>query len=191
MAARNLEKVKALIDKGADVNGIDHRGQPVLAKAIATGDIHIVRCLVQHGANVDARDIGTYLRRPVVLDAVGGENLEVLRYLVAQGADITAIDRGGRNAVIEAVACRKLDTLKYLVEDRGMDINRPDKQGHVPITFLYEQLDEPGAYEVLQYAIDKGADVNARDADGAILLARARQCHNDKVPALLKAKDVH
>ncbi len=190
MAAHDLEKVKSLAQKGADLNGADHNGDRVLTNAIRTGDLNVVRCLVQRGADVNAWDLVPFRKRPLVLEAVHAGNLDILRYLVQQGADVTAGDYNGRNAVAEAVLCRRLDMLRYLIEKQKMDINLPDKEGHPPIVFLYEQLNEPGAYDILKYALEKGADVSARDLAGLTLPDRAKLSHNDKTIELLKAKGV-
>jgi ankyrin repeat protein len=49
--------VKALLDAGADANGI--AGRPPLHEAAERGEVGIMKLLLEHGANIDAPG-GTY-----------------------------------------------------------------------------------------------------------------------------------
>lgn len=50
---RNLEKVRALIDAGADVNSIDLYGETPIYAALGNSSTEVVKLLIQAGANVN------------------------------------------------------------------------------------------------------------------------------------------
>lgn len=52
----NTENVKALLDKGADVNAKDDKGNPALICAAKKGDADTVKALLEKGADVNAKD---------------------------------------------------------------------------------------------------------------------------------------
>ncbi len=54
--ARALEAVKAILAQGVDVNEVNEDGETALHKAAFTGTTNVVQYLVDHGAEVDARN---------------------------------------------------------------------------------------------------------------------------------------
>ena len=87
-----LEKIKFLIDKGADVNVKDNIGRSVLEKTIDILNIQhwelvleIVKLLVDNGANINAKDKNgntalTYAKRK------GNKGKEIVKFLMSRGA---------------------------------------------------------------------------------------------------------
>lgn len=184
----DFEKIKTLIDKGVDVNCANKDGDLALVKAIETGRLDIVAHLVENGADVNARDIIPYRKWPILLDAVMRGNLDMVRYLVESGANITVTDDYGRTALMNAVIFKRLDIVKYLIEEKGMDIDAKNIYGHTAIVCLFNETNEEGTFEVLEYIIEKGADVNIRGASGATLLDMAIYYNDNELIQLLKSK---
>ena len=96
----NLAGVRTLIEAGADVNVRNHKGQSALHCAAKAGFADIVALLLQHGAEVDARDRlgGTPLAaalRSTVKDKA--KLLDVVRLIVNAGADRDLADHRGRS----------------------------------------------------------------------------------------------
>src|SRR2546425_543398 len=52
----DAEAVKALLAKGADVNGKTRYGATALSYAADKGHLEVVRILLDHGANVNVKD---------------------------------------------------------------------------------------------------------------------------------------
>ena len=88
----NLEKVKHLVDSGADVNWQDSIGETALFGAASWGQIEVVRYLLSVGARHDLRESHGFT--PLHWAARG--NLETLKLLIEAGADTNAEDQLGR-----------------------------------------------------------------------------------------------
>lgn len=54
-AGRHLPVVRALVERGADVNACQQQGFTALHAAADNGDVEMVRLLLQHGAQANAR----------------------------------------------------------------------------------------------------------------------------------------
>ncbi|KAF5333032.1 hypothetical protein D9758_017227 [Tetrapyrgos nigripes] len=90
-----------------------------LYDAAENGYFHIVKVLVENGADVNAKG-GHY---GFALQAAGGEgHLDIVKYLVEKGADVNA-EGGTYGFALQAAApWGHLDIVKYLVE-KGADVN--------------------------------------------------------------------
>ena len=93
MAAENgnLEVVRLLIEKGADVRAEDnYKRTPLhLASEARFCQLEVVRLLIEKGADVSAED--KYKRTPAHLAVENGHS-EVIRLLIEKGADVSAED---------------------------------------------------------------------------------------------------
>lgn len=82
-----LEKVKSLLDGGADINGKDKNGFTALMWASSKGHLEIVKLLLDKGADINAR----HSHGDIALIMASSEgHLEVVRLLLNNGSDINA-----------------------------------------------------------------------------------------------------
>ena len=83
----NLNRVKLLIERGADVNAEDKNGLTVLHFAAKSGNLKLVKWLVEKGLDVNSKNVhgGTILH-----DAARSGNMELVRWLVGKGLDVNA-----------------------------------------------------------------------------------------------------
>ena len=111
----NVDRVRALIESGADVNVRNHKGQSALHCAAKAGFGDIVALLLAHGADVNARDgqgetpLATALRSTVKDKA---KLLDVVRLIVNAGADVDRADPKGRTP--RDIAAAKRDALPWI-----------------------------------------------------------------------------
>ena len=194
----NLEAVKYLVEKGADIQAESTFGNTPLHLACLKGHIEIVKYLVEKGAEVNAKGVLDYI--PFHWACLNG-NIEIVKYLVEKGADIQAKNKRNdtpldlacrnRNGNIELVkyllergvniqsvdtllywACRNgnIELVKYLVE-KGADIQAKDTFGYTPLHCACLN----GNIEIVKYLVEKGADVNVQDEDGEAPIDIARE----------------
>jgi ankyrin repeat protein len=144
-----LPLIKKLLDAGADVNFLINNtprarmreGSPrivfatALMRAAFSGDIELVKLLLAHGAN------------PNVLS----KDNETMLLAGAGNGFIPGYNKGRTPA-------ERLEVVKLLI-DLGQDVNAADNYGITPLMVAANIGDVP----VIQYLIDKGADLAAYD----------------------------
>src|SRR5205823_3608645 len=112
-------KVKAELDKGADVNARNEIGVTALWIAASNGKREVAELLIDRGADVNARD-GIWYQTPLSLSLggfIGGGNTDLVKRLLKAGAkdiDAAALSAASRGNV--AVLQLMLDTGKVKQE---------------------------------------------------------------------------
>ncbi|GFR28392.1 uncharacterized protein TNCT_638791 [Trichonephila clavata] len=172
-----LKVVQYLVDKGADFKWASKNGETPLHRAAAIGGLEVVQYLVDKGA--DFKCANKEGETPLHRAAANGK-LEVVQYLVEKGADLNIADNPGWTPLTFAVHYGYLEVVQYLV-DKGADFKRSDKTGMTLLhraaggsALLYWAGDgtfshrKPGKskLEVVQYLVEKGADLKCVTKDG-------------------------
>ncbi|KAH8797219.1 ankyrin repeat-containing domain protein [Flagelloscypha sp. PMI_526] len=149
----------ALIKKGGDVNVTTSDGTSLLQASAHFNLLHVVRVLVEHGADVNkvggkfswvGGNCGSVLQAAASSGALG-----VVKFLVGNGADVNM--RGGvyGSALQAATKEKYLDIVKLLVES-GADVNmRGGKFGSALRAAV-----SVGAPDIIKFLVESGADVN-------------------------------
>jgi uncharacterized protein len=153
--------VTLLLDKGADPNAALKRpafgkhhdlagdasmgeGTTPLMRAARTGDVEIMRILLDRGANPAARrkDFSTALHLAATgrggglptgpRTIPGASNAEAVKMLVAAGLDVNAFNGNGQTA-LHAAAQRGFDDVVTILADLGAQLDLRDKQKRTPL----------------------------------------------------------
>lgn len=131
--AGDEEKVRRLIDEGADVNAGDI---PAFLWAYFEGHKGIVRLCIANGANInfDGFDEGTLL----TFASLFGD-IEFIDYLVAEGANVNlALPFGGDTALHHAAYGNQAESIERLLH-HGAEINQRAKScGSTSLTNFLE-----------------------------------------------------
>jgi ankyrin repeat protein len=154
----DLEGIKDLLAKGADVNAKDDDGGTPLLIAVTLGNKEIAALLIANGADVNAKDPrGT---TPLHGAALRGHK-EIVKLLIAKGADVNAKSVDGFTSLHRVVGRGHKEIVELLIAN-GADVNAKGNYGLTPLLLAALQ----GHKEVAELLIAKGADVNAKVASG-------------------------
>ena len=184
-----LELMKALIDKGADVNartkmkiwysgysfdlsGVDEIGATPFWRAAYASDIAAMKMLVAAGADPNLPTMkpagrarfGDMLEAREVIDQSG------LPPVPVGGPSITPLQAASGAGYGEGFGANShrfaptgmLAAVKYLVEDLGADVNAADHEGKTALHHAASRGDN----EMIIYLVSKGANVKAVDREG-------------------------
>ena len=151
-----------------------------LFQAIRRGEISAIRKVLDR----DPKLIGTVDENgstPLILAAYWAGAAEV-KELLARGADPNAKNDSGVAALIPATD--NLESTRMLVE-AGAEVNARTEAGD---TALIVAAQRAGGARVVEYLLDKGANLKTATNDGATALHRAAECGDVDVLKLLVDK---
>ena len=97
-------EVRAVLDKGADVNAKFRYGATALFKAAERGHTEVVRLLIERGADVNVKD--TFYGETAMTWALGKGHVGVIRAILAKSADSAGdvLMTGARSGNVELVS---------------------------------------------------------------------------------------
>lgn len=154
----------ALIDQGADVNGKNNLGYPLLVIAAARRDFaDVTIALLAKGATVNGQ--GPHGATALIAAAWRGD-LSLVKLLLDKGADLQAKDSAGFTAVGAAAAAGQFDLVNYLLAHGA---HQQDINAIAPPAFFFalkQNVNEKHWLEVVNYFVAHSVSVNARDAEG-------------------------
>jgi Carboxypeptidase regulatory-like domain/Ankyrin repeats (3 copies)/Ankyrin repeats (many copies) len=176
----DLEKVKALIAAGVEVNRRDENTETTaLDEAVDHGNRQMVRALLDAGAEVNARnDDGWTALMRMDEDATA----ELVWDMVAAGAKINHRDADGDTALILA-ASRSLPEVVRALLNAGARVNAKNKEGETALM----KAAEAGDLESVNLLIDSGADINRKNSSGETALKLAEDNEQEDVVEQLEA----
>ncbi|MDB6066184.1 MAG: hypothetical protein JWR26_2392 [Pedosphaera sp.] len=170
--AGQAESVKTLLKAGAGVHLADDTNEPrqsgktALAYACGEEQIEIARLLLEAGADPNHRlSYGHTLFDELCYE--GG--LELIRLLYAFGADPNAsCGKSDYFALKRAVSAGRLDVVQLLLLEQKADIDGGDEDGETALIQASKLL----RLEIVQFLLEKGADVTSKTSGKATALHR-------------------
>lgn len=187
--SNNIEMVKLLIAKGADINaGIVGTA---LHRAIWMENKDIFELLIQHGANVNVKDKWGYT--PLSYAIVKDDYLYFMNIMIANGADVNTKEPEGETCLHYAATAGRTEAVKLLLE-ADANINTKSDRGQ---TALHAILDirnsDYNRYrqskDTVELLLANGADVYLKDKKGRTPLHLAAESADGDIVELLLGKD--
>ena len=139
----NVDIVKILLDRGADIEAKNNVGNTPLIEAASIGDIDSLKALLNRGADIEAKnnDGNTSL--------IEAKTVDILKVLIDRGADIEAKNNDGNTPLVEAAMYGQVERVKNLIFRGASKIEAFNKKGpDWKIEIL--ELIRPSEYEELR-----------------------------------------
>jgi ankyrin repeat protein len=157
--------VQLLLDHGANVHLRDKQGRTALFFAGQLGWTWSVEMLLKKGADVNVKDKDG---KTPPMWAMGNRNQGAVELLIEKGARINDKDNVGRSALMFAISDSINDPIMLFGTPTD---HKAEKERHIAL---------------VQYLIDKGADVNVRDRNGETALTTASYWRLAQIVEMLK-----
>lgn len=149
----HFEVAELLLKKGANVNATDLWKYTALHEASSKGKIDIVKLLLRYGADVNKKNRDG----DSPLDLVKPEDIEISDLLL------------GNAAILDAAKKGELGRLMRLITNENVNCRDSQGRNSTPLHLAAGYNN----FEVAEFLLEKGADVNAPDKGGLIPLHNA------------------
>jgi quinoprotein dehydrogenase-associated probable ABC transporter substrate-binding protein len=190
--AKDADRVRFLIKKGADVNARDAGGFSPLDTAARNRIASLVDVLIDAGADPNSADQDGFFP---LLHAINRNHVPTVEALARKGADLNKRNKQDITPLSWAIGDGKFFAAKALI-DNGADVNaRSGYENVTPLMVVATQLaaktrsgnlaQGPQPLDLARALIDKGADVNAVSKDGVTALMIAAGHNNAPIIGLL------
>ncbi len=109
-------------------------------------------------------------------------SFELLKLMIDNGSDLLYINSDGVGVLDEAIILGDLDFLKYLINEKKMDIHTTSRKSG--FSFLMQAVSY-GNIEVATFLLESGADIEERDKVGMSCIDYARKLGRKKMQEFL------
>lgn len=180
----DLETVKRLFEENPElINSKNSDGRFPLEMAAQTGQVEVVKFLLEKGADVSlSRGGATALH----MAALYGGKTEVITLLLEAGADINARKGNGDTPLNYAIIGKQKDIAELLL-DKGGEINMANQN----FTQLLYISASGGIKKIADFALEKEVDLFFKTRDGNTMLHAASEGGLAELARLLVQKGVN
>lgn len=175
----SVEEIKAKINAGHSPTEMNANNFDAIVYALLENNsLETIKFLLAQGNPVDkiTHDGRTYL-----MWAAYAGNLEIVKYLVSEGAKTDVIDQHGYTLFMFPASSGQSNTemYDYMIGELGVDIREEkDRSGRNALLASAARLND---FELFDYFLSKGLDINSVDAKGNGVFHYAAQTGNKEV----------
>ncbi|MEB3294064.1 MAG: ankyrin repeat domain-containing protein [Synechococcales bacterium] len=172
------EIINLLIQQGAEIRLAPSYGHPIWRQAAAKGSRETLKLLLAKGIDINETDQdGNSLLHVVARTG----SLENIQFLLAKGANIHAKNKEGKTVLHWSATSNSLEAMKLLIA-KGAELDVSDNS-------LLLAAVSSGSEQIVQFLLEKGANVNGVSRSGETALHAAIGSSNSpKLIALLLDK---
>jgi ankyrin repeat protein len=201
-AMRNrADLLPLLLEHGADPNLVAQWNRwTALHHAAGQGCFDSMQVLIQHGANVNAKDwLGShplfYAVRSEIDWGVPHNERRTVRLLLEHGAEVNVQNREGATPLLCAAMGLHRDAVELLVA-AGAQVDLRNKFGNTALHLVVKAHDLYATFTprqridqlaILRLLLEKGADPAQKDEGGVTPLQSAEAIHDQEILALLRS----
>jgi ankyrin repeat protein len=165
-----------LIHLGYDVDRPNKSDRRAIHDAVSNGCESTLRILLDAGANPNS--VNSSGDTPLLL-AAEKSYTSLADILIRKGADVNIANNNGITALHRAAGSGNTAGLAEILLNEGANVEARSSEKFGEMTPLHWAADD-GSHEVLQLLINKHADIESRNNDGATPLLRACSSGRDK-----------
>jgi len=160
LEGNNIELIKYLVKHGADINVPCYLEETPLTWALKNKKFDLAKKLIEDAdlkTNVNIRETDRSAQSTPLYYALENNNIEMIKYLVEKGANITLPCNYSTIPIKNAIEKNNLAIFKILIENsKEFNINTPNSEGE---SVIFDAIIKRKS-EILNYLIEKGADLN-------------------------------
>jgi len=175
----DIQQVKSLISKGADLGEKDEDGNTALHHAVINGHIEIVRFLLAKDTDVNERRKNGFTP---LGDAARNGYKDIVEMLIAKGADVNASQGEDQWTPLHSAADQGFVEVAKLLIVQGANVNIRGAKGETPLHLSVRRCYR----ELAELLLANGADINATNGSGRTPLDIAVERGHISVVELLK-----
>ena len=181
----DVNKVKALLKEGVDIEAKDGHGMSPLLLATEKNNIEMMDLLLEAGANTDAQN---NQGRTALIYAVESGNVEVVKALLEAGAGADVPDHKGNTPLMHASCLGHLDTVETLLK-AGANKNTPNRDGITPLIFAILEGKFEVAKALLKVRVNKDVPIQGNNKRYMALALAAIEGNFEEATSLIKEAD--
>jgi ankyrin repeat protein len=162
----NMAMMKLLKDSGADINKLSASGFHPIHGAVYNDHTNIIEELLKFGISIDTKSTSGYTPLQYYCE-LAGNKLELVQFLLAKGAGLNCVQGDNIKPLLySAVISNNIELVGFLISQKGLDVNCQTTDKISPLYCSMGYHGQPIKMEMVEFLVNKGADVNHAVYDG-------------------------
>jgi ankyrin repeat protein len=186
---KDLTLTNYFISRGLDINGTDAAGNNAFSYAARSGNIDLLKVLLQKGVKPSANAMLMAAQSGGRRGGSAGATLATYQYLEGLNIKPTARGKNGENVLHSIVRKQKQNDIIQYFLDKGVDVNQVDEEGN---TVFMNAASANRDTMVIGMLLGRVKNINQANNKGITALAMALKSNSPEVVNLLinKGADV-